>query len=237
MKEIAKLPCGHCINYSKVAPNGKYLASVGDSCRGVIMHTIKDGVYTRAPDIPIEMNSYSSYMSVGWDTLSNFLAVGSEGGHFVLFDVSNIEQPKQILLYKCLTCCRGVKFAPITTVKLVAFLESSKLIHIVNFLTLDHLVINLTGSELKQPLEGVTLVLNVPMQNTQTSISGMAWSPDGSKLFVAANCGIFEIPVFFGLLSLMDTCIYFVKKNRARAEEYNWCLEILPLDIRERLES
>jgi len=236
MKTLTVLKCGKRVNYSKISPNGNLIASACDNTTSIVLHQIrknKDNSYTFtqltgisliiAPlyqkKITMNTNYGDSSMSVAWDTTSKIIGCGFESKMFHLYDVSSVKAPKLIYQFYGTTSIRGVKFSEVSSSRYMGFIESSKLVHILDLTTLQRQELDLKA-----------------LGDDDSSISGISFSPDGKSVFVGTNKYLWQIPLKAGVRSLLDICVFFVKQNKKKWNEFGWNLKILPLDLMERIE-
>jgi len=235
MREITKLNCSCCVNYSIVSPDGKFLAGVGDSHNIVYLYNVVDEKYTamgtriatgynqaQSKGFTIGLNKLITHsatsrssMTLSWNTSSTLLCCGSEDGLITVYDmskVSNDADPELVFSYNAKPGqARVCKFSPVSSIPLLVATNSSQ-VHVIEI-----------GTWKRQTWKA------------PKDVHGLTFSPDGKKIYVGTLDGIFEIPFNLGLRSLVDMCIWFIKKRRKSWETYGWDMSILPFDLKERL--
>jgi len=217
-----KLPAN--INYSAISRDGKRMACVGDGTDRIYFCDLDGDQCTPAPHRDICSlrpggKSHRSSMSVAWSTDNEYVATGSEDGLFALFRYKNDDEKESRVYYTmCDGACRAVKFSPVANIHVVAVASTFQCeanetpVFVLDYRTLER-------QDLRCPGE----------------LSGITFTPDGQVLYVGTDKGIYEFPLRVGLTSLKDAVIYYVKKRRSQWSHFGWDMDILPLELKEKV--
>jgi len=166
------------VNSCSVSPDGKILATVGDT-NEISLFSIDQEKYRL---IKTMKGTNDASFKVSWSPSSVYLAVSTQDGYVCVYDIRNTEEKlakipsTQTPLVK--GACRNVKFSPNIALDLLAFTE-----HVSHFTLVDA-----RDFSKKQ-----TIALTPP--ETDKHISGLAFSCLGDKLYVGTEMIVFEFDV------------------------------------------
>jgi hypothetical protein len=212
---IKPTPIPHLMHYSVGLPTRDKSSSSPEKYRLVAPRTLKEGETFRGDS-----------MQVAWAPIGSLCAAVLDGGLCFVWDWASqqevaafcaVEYPATQAYYNRIVFqpIRLVKFSPSSKYPVLAFAELSTYIHIIHTKTMKR------------------QILELPMGS---QINGLAFSKDGSKLFVAHSYGV----AVFKLVprdSLVDLCAYFIANHRINWQDWGWELDFFPEEVRERIEQ
>ena len=161
MAPITTLSFPVAINYASLSPDGKYLVAVGDSNQTYLHHAQGSSGYQRTRTFS---EASDSGMCCAWNASGMYFASASQDGTVCVWDLRSTK-----VLAKMQTqshcACRVVKFSSGLT-DLMAFSEHFSRFHVVDARTFTY-----------------EQVVDVSPRDEQHDISGICFTPDGSKLY------------------------------------------------------
>jgi WD40 repeat protein len=189
------------INYTAVSPDGKYMASVGDNSY-VNLYEMRDS----RTFIPVAKMSeyYDGGFSCCFDASSTQLAAASQDGTVAIWDLRKVSTPLAKLHSEqkhTKGAARCVKFSPTLCVDLLVYAEHESYIHVIDTRTYqDEQIINVNhqGGNF---IDASGLFGSGASENLFSNaiyakdISGLSFTMDSRKLFVAMVDQIQEYPV------------------------------------------
>lgn len=158
------------VNYASMSPDGQHLACVGD-CELVFIYKASPTGYHRVSTLS-EAND--SGMCCDWNQSGTCMAAASQDGTLCVWD---IRSGKTVAKYSSRASFRAVKFSA-GPVDLLAFTEHDTAFHLVD-----------------SRMYGTQQVVQIAAPEVEADISGLAFSPDGSRVFVGTCDGINEYVV------------------------------------------
>ncbi|KAA8497586.1 hypothetical protein FVE85_5171 [Porphyridium purpureum] len=174
LRLVETIQAGTPVNNACVSPDGRWLCVTGDSFSADVYAVSAAGEYKLVTNLPYFSDSG---MKISWSANSDKLAIASQEGCVMVFDVRTWRP--LATLYSKQGACRCVKWAPFGELDLLAFSEHVRHMNIVDtrgdFSAQQ--TISLTGSA------------------RETNISGFGFSPDARHLYVGSDAHIFEYQV------------------------------------------
>lgn len=175
MSQITAVRLPVAVNYCASSPDGQYLACVGDNPTTVVYESTSTGYQV--------VKRFREWSDVGmccsWSPAGALLAAVSQDGVMAVWDVRSSTRVA-LMRRPAGTACRNIKFSP-GPVDLLAFSEQKDAVHVVDARRWD------AYQSLTDELAGQS-----------ASISGIAFSPRGTRLYVGLEAHILQYDI--------DTC-------------------------------
>jgi len=216
MREIAKMMCPNAVNYALASPDGQILAGVGDHGNVVYLFSVKDDTYTPLGPMSLTVNhrhdvsipginakgfmiggkeiphSSRSSMSLSWNATSTLLCCGSEDGLITVYDMTKVDDnnsPELVFYHRGSKPARACKFSPVSSIPLLVATNTNQ-VHVIEIGT-----------------------WRMQTWKTPSDVSGLTFSPDGKQVYVGTIDGTYILPFNCDLRSLVDLCIWFIKRE------------------------
>lgn len=181
MTGVTTIQQGVAVNATAVSPDGQFMVTVGDNRKVMLYGVSSSGSYGRIT----ALSEYSDNgFSCAWSPSSMHFAAASQDGRTIVWDRRSDRKPlarlrSSVALYSDRGACRLVRWAPTASADLLMFAEHSSRVHLVDardFAT-----------------EQVLALDSGPFG--ERDVSGVAWSPDSSRLYIGASDFVEEYEV------------------------------------------
>jgi WD40 repeat protein len=189
LSQTVAIPHNVAVNYTSTSPDGKFMASVGDS-NTVTLYEMRD---SRTYHQIAEMKEYSDCgFNCSFDANSLQLAAASQDGAVVVWDIRKTGKPLTRLHTQQRNtngAARAVKFSHVPSVDLLMFTEHESMLHVIDTRTYqDEQVLNVASVDLFFESSGTSSERNLftasPRRDSPCTIVGASYSLDCRKIFV-----------------------------------------------------
>mmetsp|Transcript_17434 Transcript_17434/g.49023 ORF Transcript_17434/g.49023 Transcript_17434/m.49023 type:complete len:334 (-) Transcript_17434:439-1440(-) len=164
MEVAATIHCAVPINYCSLSPDGQYLACVGDSHDVYLYRCGRSSDYDRVAKLS---EAHDHGMSCAWSPTGSCFAAASQDGLVCVWD---LKSRRPLAKFSTALACRSVKFSR-GPIDLLAFSEHESSVHLVDARTF--------GTQ--------QTLLPVNPERDGLNVSGISFSPDGSRFYVGLD--------------------------------------------------